>query len=174
MVAGEVNYHPDAADYVAASRAAWMRSVRRRRFVMSVAWLALFAVAVGVTIGWFDRGGFDMLGYPLMTLGLFAAWMLLCIGFGWLLLPRRARRLFRQQKSLDQDHLVTWNDAGISYRTPKAVSDLAWSDYHGWYEGRAVFLFMLNDQLHHFVLKRAMTEDQIADLRATAAPHFVR
>jgi hypothetical protein len=170
-VARQISFTPEVADYIAATRAGWWRSVRQRRFFVRITLISLVVALAGFAYGWVD-------GTPseaLITAGLAPVvvllWLFVVCGLTWLLIPRRAGRLFRQQKSLNQEHLVSWDEQGLSFRAAKGYSELAWSDYHDWLERPAVFLFLLNDRLHHFVPQRALTAEQTDDLRTTADTH---
>jgi len=163
-MAGEAAYRPEAADYVAASRAGWWRSVRRRRFRIQVAIGLLIVTLLGITLGLV----FQLDDKPVliaMMIGGYIGWLIACVGIGYLMLPRRARRLFRQQKALDQEFVVSWSPHGAKFISPKASSDLAWGDYLDWAENDGAFILTINDGLYHFVPKRVLDATQTADLR---------
>jgi hypothetical protein len=173
-MAGQVSFTPEMADYIAASRAAWSRSMRQRPFFVRLAVISLVVAMAGFAFGWSDGTLGDAVAAAGIAVGAVLLWLFLVCGLTWLLIPRRAGRLFRQQKTLNQENIFSWNDEGLSYRTPKGHSDLTWDDLHGWFERPAVFLFLLNDRLHHFVPKRALTQEQTDDLRHAAAAKILR
>lgn len=173
-MAGQVGYTLELADHVAAARAAWARSLRQRRFSVRLTAISLGVLVLGFGVGLFD----GTLGSAMITgalaMGAALAWLFLVCGGTWLLIPRRVRRLFRQQTPLNDAKVVTWNDRGLHYRSAKGTSDLAWSDYHDWFENRGIFMFLINDQNYHIVPYRVLAENEIIDLRETASPHFAR
>jgi hypothetical protein len=91
------------------------------------------------------------------------------VGLGFLLLPRRARKLFRQQRTLHHEMSFSWSDGGSEWRRGSSVTDTPWADYHRWMETPETFLLYVNDILFHFVPKRALDSVQADDLRATLA-----
>lgn len=99
-----------------------------------------------------------------MVLG-FLLLMTALMGLSYLLQPFSARRLFRQQRTLDREFIVSWDDAGVSYVTDSANSHTPWHEYYGWYDGADVLLLMLNDRLFQFLPHRVLTAEQLMDLR---------
>jgi YcxB-like protein len=170
-VAGRTSYWPEVADYVAASRAAWWRGVKQRRFwtrngILFVA-IGILAAAAAFGLQWDDK-----LLFIASVLGGGIAGALICVGIGFVLLPRRATRLFRQQKTLHAEFVLDWTAQGARFVSPKGTSDLLWSDYLDWAENDAVFILTINDGLYHFVPKRVLDDLQTVDLRETLSVAF--
>lgn len=169
-MAGEVAFTPSEADYAAAHRD-WFRRHLRRRGAKFLLVLGAFGVGVGVVLG--------ILRYGPDPAGIFASAVtyaliplvvgLLAWGFCYLALPRRARRLYRQHKNLQQPFRYAWSGEGLSYASPTGSGTVAWSDLHRWAEGQGSFLFFVNEAMFHFIPTRALNEAEAEDLRSAAA-----
>ncbi|WP_417584557.1 YcxB family protein [Pelagibacterium sp.] len=85
-------------------------------------------------------------------------------------LPYRAKKVFAQQKTLHAPIAASWSEDGFTANTSSMGGTIAWNQYFGWSEDQAVFLIMQSQQLFQMLPKRAMTNQQIEDLRA----HLVR
>ena len=168
-MAGQIRFRPEEADYVAATRAAWLKSLGSRRFAIGLAVIMAIVIAIPVATTWSEANFRATLLAIALIGGAVFAWLAACLGLSFLLIPRRCRRLFRQQRTLHRDFDVEWTDDHLVYRSDTATSTIAWPDYYKWLEGSSVFLFYLNEQLHHFVPKRALTVEQITDLRNVAS-----
>jgi hypothetical protein len=166
-MAGEASFTPEVADYIAIRRANLIRSLKTPSFRVRMTVICLIFLGIGIGIGWWAPDLSAKVQIIASMIGAFALWMGTILGLSFLLVPRRAKRLFQQHRSLHRPFSFGWSDAGISVRTNITVSELTWSDYHGWLEARDVFLFMLNEELVHFAPKRALTPIQITDLRET-------
>lgn len=166
-MAGQTRFRPDIADYIATTRAAWLGSLWSRRSATGIAMLFVIATTIVTAIS-ANQGGVTFSDIAMIGAGVFA-WLAAFLGLSFLLIPRRSRRLFLQQRTLACDFDVEWTDSHLVYRSDISGAAIAWPDYYKWREGRDVFLFYLNERLHHFVPKRALTPEQIVDLRHTAA-----
>ena len=170
-MSGTVSFVPAAADAVAVSRGSSVLGLKRRRFHVRLAILVIVGVAAGIFFDWLADQPVTL--RDALTGGLAAlAWMGVLVVLLYLLLPRRSRRHFRQQRSLDQPFTFRWNSDGIVFSSASSHSELAWTQYHDWFETRAVFAFGLSEQLYHWVPKRVMDDVEIEDLRDTAARHM--
>ena len=172
-MAGRASYWPEVADYVAASRAAWWRSVKQRRFWTRNAILfvvvGLLAAAAAFGLQFEDKLLFigSMVGGGILG-------AIMCVGISFVLLPRRAARLFRQQKTLHAEFVLDWTAQAAKFVSPKGTSDLLWNDYLDWAENKDVFILTINDGFYHFVPKRVLDELQTIDLRETLSAAFSR
>ena len=95
-------------------------------------------------------------------LGLIAA--ALCLILTYFLLPKRARRSFRQHKSLHGEVKLRWDESEITFETAQAFSRHQWSDFVKSAENRHVVLFFQTDNLFNFIPKRVLGQDAIASL----------
>jgi hypothetical protein len=80
-----------------------------------------------------------------------------------LLLPRQARRIYRQQQSLQRPFRLTVTDDGIQAVSASFTGSHAWSDYRRWIEGRDQFLLYQSDVLFLIIPKRSVPRSD--DLR---------
>jgi len=74
--------------------------------------------------------------------------------------PWRARRIFRQQKSLQRPFDVSWSESGFTARDASGGHTTPWSDYIRWCENPAVFLLYHSDALFQLVPKRACPDER--------------
>ena len=169
-MAGRAAFTLSAEDFVAMQRAVYLRQLRTRRFVVR---LVLAAAAVWLA----GAGVFHLLGEPqaeAFRLGLFillggAVGVTILIGGTYLLIPRRARRLFAQQRMLHYPMEVAWDAQGIGWRTPHGETRIPWSDYLAWQRTPTLFLLYASDLLLYTVPVRALDEAGAADIAAAAA-----
>jgi hypothetical protein len=73
--------------------------------------------------------------------------------------PWKARRVFRQQKSLQRPFEVTWSDKGLTSRDANGEYTTPWPDYTKWKENSRVFLLYHSDVLFQMVPKRAFPDE---------------
>ena len=166
---GSIGFVPDEADYVSASLANCRCQLRK-----SALWIRLALSAAGLAVLAAVILADDIIeGLIIVAASAAAGFLagLICIAVSYLLLPRRSRRIYRQQRSLRQEQRVAWDDSRLHWEGPGFTMDVPWSDYHRWHESRAEFLLYVNEQMPHFLPRRAMDEDQAADLRATLVAH---
>ncbi len=166
-MAGQFAFTPIADDYIAVARGSFLRSLTRRRFLVRMGILLLIGAAAGAAMDFLDTGSVSI-GVVLLGGGMVLCWLAVILTVAFVFTPRRARRLFRQQRALDREFSFAWTDERVVFRSDTSMSDMPWSDYHDWFETEAVFAFGLNEQLFHFAPKRAMSAAAIDDLRRTA------
>lgn len=167
-MAGEVTFTPSETDYVAALALNFRHQVRSRALLRPMAIVIGVAVLVLIVVAIVVDG--DPLGTAAVALGGVAGGIgavLIVIAINRLLLPRTARRLFRQQKSLHREHVFVWDDVGTQWRSSVGDVRLGWGDYHRWIDGKDTILLFLNDQLFHFLPARVFDPVRFANLRAT-------
>ena len=152
----EVTFTPSAEDYVAVQRAMFVRQLRSRRFRWQMARLLAFMIVAVIAIPWF------MMPFPLWAMGAVG----IIIGCNWLLLPRRARRLFAQQKTLHHDHLGTFDSTGFRLTSVRCNVVVPWHEMLGWHLGRKVLLLYNNELLANFVPVRAFGAAELAQVEA--------
>jgi hypothetical protein len=169
-MAGEVEFTPSEDDYATANRE-WYRRQLRRGWAKFLIVAGAGGAAVGAILGLVDEGP-DPLGiaasaftYALIPLVVGPV----VYGFCYLAVPRRARRLYRQNKNLQRPMRYAWSEEGLSYASSTGTGKVAWTDLHRWSEGGSSFLFLLTDAMFHFIPKRAFAEAEAEDLRSTAA-----
>jgi len=167
-LAGEITFTPVAADHVAVARGSFRLAMRRRRFLVRIAAILVIGAGVGWFLGTLDRPA-DRWWWFLFGTAAAAGWLCVILLGTYLLIPRRATRLFRQHRTLDQPFRFVWDETGVTFGSPSGSSNLQWDQYHSWFENDRLFAFGLNEQPFHWAPKSAMTDAQAADLRATVA-----
>lgn len=165
-MAGEANFTLSESDYLDGQRDWYWRYILSRRGVASLLGPVLLCAVIGV-VG--ELIGDDPPQVVLAALGfaLLGGGVVLLIQFGcYLWLPRRNRRLFQQQKSLQGVQRWTWDDAGLEVETQIGTGHHSWSDFFGWAMGRRALLLFLNEQLIYIIPRRHLSEAQQRELEA--------
>lgn len=84
----------------------------------------------------------------------------------WGILPRHARRTYRQHKSLHRPLTQTVSDEGLLSEEGDNRVFLPWSECHRWREGAEEFLVYPSEVLFHMLPKRHLDSGQIESVRA--------
>ena len=169
-MSGMIGFTPDPDDYVAACRAnflaAWRRPSALKRYAIGIGVTAV----LGGAFGWFAEREIVPALIVATGAGLYMALLLLVIlGLTFLLLPRRARKLFAQQRSIHRRFEYRWSEDGLESSSDLGSVTRAWSDFHGWRRAPSTFLLYHNAQMFEFLPIRVMTGEQAEDLHATLA-----
>ncbi len=169
-MAGAVTFMPSEADVVAATRDWARRDLARPRQLYAT--LAVGAAAATVAIILMLNAGappelFAPVAAEAALGGVLLVALILAIRFS--ILPGQARRTFRQNKAIRKEHRYSWSDEGIAWHSASSDSRIAWDELYRWSEGPHAFLFAVSERGIHFVPRRALSEAEAADLRATAA-----
>jgi len=171
-MAGEVGITIGEEDYVGANRVWFLHYLRRRKVLVRYALLLASLAAALAMLEWSGGGGaagiLRVVAFAIVGGG---AGLLLCNGIGYVLLPRRARRLFRQNPSFYKSYHYHWSDDGLAYRSERESGMRPWKDFYRWSDGSEALLLMLNEQLFYIIPRRALTDAQAEDLRATLGAH---
>ena len=164
---GEITFKPTEADYISAVRANFLCSLRRPRALRNLAIITALGSMAGVGVGWL--GGFDgfIAGLGGAAYGA-VVWTGIC-GGTLLLLPHRAGRLFRQQRSIHQTFVYQWSDDGLECAFETSNVRTPWSDFRGFRNAEPAMLLYMNDHLFQFLPHRALCDEASRDLRETIA-----
>jgi len=109
--------------------------------VALVAWIADWYPVLGGAVGGLVGG---LVAYTLIRF-VYAPW--------------KARRIFRQQKSLQRPFELSWADTGLTSRDANGEYTTPWPDYTKWKEDSRVFLLYHSDALFQMVPKRSFPDD---------------
>lgn len=171
-MAGQVTFTPTEADVVAGTRDWFLRALRQPRMKGAIYVAALAGALLGAAFALQSaappahalRGG---------GIGALAGLLLIAVILAarWAMLPGQVLRVFRQNKTIRHPYTYHWTDEGISFESETANAHVAWRDLYRWGEGRSAFLFAVSERGVHFVPRRALSEAEAADLRATASRH---
>ena len=69
--------------------------------------------------------------------------------------PRRIKKIFRQQKSLQSLHSYTAMDEEVFIKSPTSEEKLPWDHFTKWKEGKNLFVLYLSDVMFHIIPKRS-------------------
>ena len=171
-MAGQVTFTPTEEDVVAGSRD-WFRRMLLQPRIKGACYGAVLAGALLGAAFALQAGGPPERALRAAALGALVALLLFggIIAVRWALLPGQALRAFRQNKTIHNPYTYCWTDEGLSFESEAASARIAWRDLYRWSEGRSAFLFAVSERGVHFVPRRALSEAEAADLRATAIRH---
>lgn len=82
-------------------------------------------------------------------------------------LPRQARKVYAQQKTLHQPIDASWTPDAYVTTAEDAASTIGWGEYYGWSADEKVVLLMQSQALFQMLPRRALSESQMSDLLAT-------
>ena len=125
--------------------------------------VGLLALAVGGTAIAYVQGLFSV-GASVGTL----------IGmFGWLsalffiIIPYRSRRIYRQQKSLHQEHQFEWDDQFVYFHSNDVEGKVRWADFIKVKENRNMLSLYYSDTLFNMIPKRCFSKSEdLEDFKA--------
>lgn len=86
----------------------------------------------------------------------------------FLILPLRARTIYKQQKSMQEPATISWDEAGYTARNAHVGGTMPWSQYFDWLENDRVIIIRQSPALFQMLPKSAITPGQAADIRACA------
>jgi hypothetical protein len=74
-------------------------------------------------------------------------------------MPWKTKRVFRQQKSLQHEFVLSWTADGVHTKNAKGEYSSAWSDFVGWRENDRLFLLYISDIMFYMIPKRAFSSE---------------
>lgn len=171
-MAGQVTFTPTETDIVAGSKD-WFRRMLMQPRIKGAFYVAILAGGLLGAAFALQAGRPPESALRAAALGGLAGLLLFggILAARWAMLPGQALRAFRQNKTIHHPYTYAWNDEGISFESETANARVAWRDLYRWGEGRSAFLFAVSERGVHYVPRRALSEDEAADLRATAVRH---
>ena len=165
-VAGEVTYQLTEADYISANRDWFGRALLRWRTLIAASVMMVVIFVIGFAMARFLDGAplIDQLGLGLSMAGMGLVALLFFFGLSFLLLPRRAKRLFRQQTSMHKPLRFAWSSEGCVQGSTHGEGTYVWSDLHRWSNGLSAVLIYHTDNLFFVLPRRVLTDEQHRDL----------
>ena len=94
----------------------------------------------------------------------------------YLVVPNRARHLYRQQKNLHTEHQVSWDDQCVYIRSESYNENLRWADLVKAKENDALVLLYRSDYHLSMIPKRSFSgadADAYAEFRGHLVPRFL-
>jgi YcxB-like protein len=154
-----------ADDYVAANRLHFLNGLRSRNALAIFVMMAV-AYLVWTAIAYFDQ--WEALRVVALNV-FFATVVILTIANYFLFVPIVTRRAYRNHKLLHRPYTFSWSETGLTVTSSSGQSQVAWSDYLKWYENAQIFILYQAPRLFNMLPKRALTPEQIADVRQCAS-----
>lgn len=170
-MAGEVTFQMTEADYVAANRDWFVWTVSTRKVLKAPAIVAVTLFVFGVLIERFVDAAplAAQIEYGLILGACGVALIGLLYGLSYLMLPRRARKLFGQHVAMRKAMRVAWSDEALVQETANATGRYAWTDLNRWADGASAVLLYPTEAMYFIVPHRVLTDAQHDDLVATLA-----
>jgi hypothetical protein len=153
-----------ADDYVAANRLHFLNCYRKRSAV-AVFVLLVLAYLVWTAVAHLYQWGAT--GWLAMN-ACFAAVPACVIASYFLSVPISTRKSYRNHKALHRPYTFSWSETGLAVTSASGEWNVAWSDYLKWDENARVFILYQAPRLFNILPKRALTEEQIVDIRQCA------
>src|SRR5258708_5034039 len=124
-------------DLTAANRLHFIKLVSLRRWLLT---FILSAVAIALVFYGVDLS-IDIAGYLIALASMWGMIVTICV-LGWLMIPRQARRTWKQAQRLWIETSVHWDPDGITFRSAGGESRVQWSAYHRWApDDRSILLY---------------------------------
>lgn len=162
-------------DMVAAQMAWWSGSATWQAFLKFAIFVCLLYVGLVYLANW---------GAPTTPIQILAAILIGLVvtigGFaiGYVVTPRRARKIYREHKAMRGEQQVEWDEEAIRMRSQVGANEMPWTIFHCWLEGPETLLLYQANNLFHAIPKRALSRAQFADivghLRAAGVPEKTR
>lgn len=76
----------------------------------------------------------------------------------YIYVPWKARRVFRQQKSLRREFTLAWSEQGVYSKDSNGEYSSSWGDFLDWKESDQLFLVYISDINFYMIPKRAFAD----------------
>lgn len=156
-----VSFTITAEDYANAlrlrTRRYWFRSTRIKVFVAAV----VTACALTIAIAGFDSIAGSLAGGAMIGLVGLTAWLPLAY---FVFLPRQARKIYDQQKTMQHPVEASWSSEAYSAATPVTASTVPWGEYYGWCADETIILLMHSPVMFQMIPRYALSPAQLTDL----------
>ncbi|ODA68114.1 hypothetical protein A7A08_01284 [Methyloligella halotolerans] len=162
-------------DMVAAHAAWWSGSASWQTFLKFGVIIGLLYIGLVYVANWGNPTT-----PPQIAGALLVAIVVTLAGFaiGYVITPRRARKMYRQHKALGGEHQIEWDDDAIRMKSGIGSSELPWTIFHCWLDGPGSLLLYQANNLFHAIPKRGLSDAQFRDiircLRAAGVPEKPR
>jgi hypothetical protein len=164
----EIHVQLDEADAIAAYRLFWSVALRRR-------YLHVVLPILIVVLTWvYGTGRGIGPGRSAVLMAEIAAVLIACVGLialiaYFIVVPRRARRGFRQNYMLREPMVLTPDDHALHIVQASARGQRPWSSFTAWAENRLVLMLLSTDQLFFWIPKRVLDASELTAIRANLA-----
>ncbi len=165
-----VTYEATPVDVIGAYRLFYISSLRSGRTLRGLLIPAVVCAAVYGFLVWYLCGCISEV--PLACLAGFAFWSggvgIVLLG-NYLHVPRRARRIYAQQKALHDVMVITWDDNEITLTSTRGVGSYNWSDFLKARRNEQALLLFQSDAAFNFIPMRVLTTEQADGIMASFA-----
>lgn len=158
-------------DLIHAARLFALASLRRRKTLVGLAVffvviLFVMSMIAGIVFP-FDGERLRQSWSSVLAASVFP--FLVVFGFGLVVNPIMARRVYRQQRSLQGGIALSWTDEELQFDTEYGQFAMPWSHFARWAEDKHTFLLFESDRLYRIIPKRVLDADTERSLRARLA-----
>jgi YcxB-like protein len=160
----------DEQNYLEANRLHFWSNVRSLKGLRSLAWLFGIYFVLGLIVIILDEvaiNGGEILRISVIALAGGVAVLLFCYAFGYVMLPRRTRKLLAQQKLLHEDLHYDVTDEILNVTSPLSTTKLPYDRAHKWAEDSRVFLIYLSDNSFLYIPLESTKVSAINMIRAS-------
>jgi hypothetical protein len=157
----QIHYELKQSDFIDSFAAHRNRNIFSKWLIPLLMW---FAILVGVFVA------FGLIVKPnaqdAKNLIPFFAIILMWVGLLWGLPRWNARRQFLKQPGAQGQRNVLLDGTGVHWRSDLGSSDVAWKNYVRSLEGKNQFLLYTSPVCFNIIPKRALTPEELIELRA--------
>ncbi|WOE75276.1 YcxB family protein [Alterisphingorhabdus coralli] len=162
---------------IAAQRDWWRGAASWKKIAKGCAILWFFYLVFMLILGWTSDGDVsiqDAIGMAVLSLLVTIAVVAIIHIGSYLLTPYFARKAWRQHLAIRAPTSVSWDDKVIVIDNEYGRSQLPWSGFVGWHDGRDNVLLYQSDRLFNMLPKTEFSEalqaEVIAHLKAANVP----
>ena len=83
-------------------------------------------------------------------------------------IPISTRNTYREHKTMHRPYTYAWSETELAITSASGEWHLAWGDFLKWNEDAQVFVLYQAPRLFNILPKRALTAEQIVDIRQCA------
>jgi hypothetical protein len=154
-------------DVVAAQRLYSLSFLLQRATLvrLGLIWLATTVFLGAMVMGGNDWASGNRLLISLGVVGAAAVPVALVLGVMFVLGPRSARKVFREQASLHGPVTYSWDNEGLQFNSEFGENRIEWNMFHHWVEDDTVMLFFEGPRLYRMVPKRVLDAGQVEEIR---------
>lgn len=155
-----VSFTISADDYISSCRLLMRRRYLSGRNSIIIVVMVLASV-LAISVSERNSAGGN---YAVFFAAFLFAWVFLHAINYFILLPRRASRIFRLQKTMQYPVEASWGCECYAELTSVLSSKVPWSDYYGWAADKSVILLMQSPIVFQIVPRRLLSIDQTGNL----------
>lgn len=170
-MATSVRFKLEAEDMVHAARLFAIAALRQRKTVLGLAILFcvilfIMAMIAGIIFP-FDAQRLALHWPYVLAASVFP--FLLIFALGVVVNPIMARRIYRQQRSLQGEIGLSWTDEQLEFDSEYGQFAMPWSHFVRWAEDKHTFVLFESDRLYRIIPKRVLDVEKERNLRERLA-----